>query len=144
VTASLARAAGPDGLALGLDLSQAMLARAVRAEAGPQIAFLRADAQKLPLRDETVDAVVSIAVLQLVPDPAAALAEMARVLRAGGRLAVMVPTAGRAARIWRMLPSIGAHLFGEDEIGDILEDHGFTSVRTNNFGTLQWVRGKRG
>jgi arsenite methyltransferase len=144
VTASLARAAGPDGLALGLDLSQAMLARAVRAEAGPQIAFLRADAQQLPLRDETVDAVVSIAVLQLVPDPAAALAEMARVLRAGGRLAVMVPTAGRAARIWRMLPSIGAHLFGEDEIGDILEDHGFTSVRTNNFGTLQWVRGKRG
>jgi arsenite methyltransferase len=144
VTASLARAAGPDGLALGLDLSQAMLARAVRAEAGPQIAFLRADAQQLPLRDETVDAVVSIAVLQLVPDPAAALAEMARVLRAGGRLAVMVPTAGRAARIWRMVPSIGAHLFGEDEIGDILEDHGFTSVRTNNFGTLQWVRGKRG
>jgi arsenite methyltransferase len=144
VTASLARAAGTDGLALGLDLSQAMLARAVRAEARPQIAFLRADAQQLPLRDETVDAVVSIAVLQLVPDPAAALAEMARVLRAGGRLAVMVPTAGRAARIWRMLPSIGAHLFGEDEIGDILEDHGFTSVRTNNFGTLQWVRGKRG
>ena len=144
VTASLARAAGPDGLALGLDLSQAMLARAVRAEAGPQIGFLRADAQRLPLRDATVDAVVSIAVLQLVPDPAAALAEMARVLRAGGRLAVMVPTAGWADRFWRMLPNIGAHLFGEDEIGDILEDHGFTSVRTNNVGTLQWVRGKRG
>ena len=143
VTASLARAAGPGALTLGLDISEAMLARAVRAEAGPQVGFLRADAQQLPLRDETVDAVVSIAVLQLVPDPAAALAEMARVLRAGGRLAVMVPTAGRAARIWRMLPSIGAHLFGEDEIGDILEDHGFTSVRTNNFGTLQWVRGKR-
>jgi SAM-dependent methyltransferase len=66
--------------------------------------------------------VVSIAVLQLVPDPAAALAEMARVLRAGGRLAV--PTAGWAAGIWRMLPNIGAHVFGEDEIGDILEDHG--------------------
>jgi arsenite methyltransferase len=61
-----------------------------------------------------------------------------------GRLAVMVPTTGWAARFWRMLPNIGAHLFGEDEIGDILEDHGFTSVRTNNFGTLQWVRGKRG
>jgi SAM-dependent methyltransferase len=144
VTASLARAAGPDGLALGLDLSQAMLARAVRAEAGPQIGFLRADAQQLPLRDGTVDAVVSIAVLQLVPDPAAALAEMGRVLRAGGRLAAMVPTAGWAARFWRLLPKVGAHLFGEDEIGDILEDHGFTSVRTNNFGTLQWVRGKRG
>jgi SAM-dependent methyltransferase len=144
VTASLAGAAGPGGLALGVDLSEAMLARAVRAEAGPQIGFLRADAQRLPLRDETVDAVVSIAVLQLVPDPAAALAEMARVLRAGGRLAVMVPTAGWAARFWRFLPNVGAHLFGEDEIGDILEDHGFTSVRINNLGTLQWVRGKRG
>src|ERR1700734_4387262 len=138
ITTSLAHAAGADGLALGVDISEPMLVRAVRAAAGPQVGFLRADAQRLPLRDETVDAVVSIAVLQLVPDPAAALAEMARVLRAGGRLAVMVPTAGRAARIWRMLPSIGAHLFGEDEIGDILEDHGFTSVRTNNFGTLQW------
>ena len=144
VTASLASAAGPGGLALGLDISEAMLARAVRAEAGPQIGFLRADAQRLPLRDGTVDAVVSIAVLQLVPDPAAALAEMARVLRAGGRLAVMVPTAGWAARFWRLLPNVGAHLFDQDEIGDILEDHGFTSVRTNNFGTLQWVRAKRG
>jgi arsenite methyltransferase len=83
-------------------------------------------------------------VLQLVPDPAAALAEMARVLRAGGRLAVMVPTAGRAARFWQMLPNIGTHLFGEDEIGDILEDRGFTTVRTNRVGTLQWVRAKRG
>ena len=55
----------------------------------------------------------------------------------------MVPIAGWAAGFWRLLPNIGAHRFGEDEIGDILEDHGFTSVRTKNFGTLQWVRGKR-
>ncbi len=143
VTASLAHAVGPDGLALGVDISEPMLARAVRAETGPQIGFLRADAQRLPLRAETVDAVVSIAVLQLIPDPAAALAEMARVLRPGGRLSVMVPTAGRAARLWRKLPKAGAHLFDEDELGDILEDHGFVSVRTKNFGTIQWVRGKR-
>jgi SAM-dependent methyltransferase len=144
VTASLARAAGPAGLALGVDISEPMLARAVRAEAGPQIGFLRADAQRLPLRDETVDAVVSIAVLQLIPDPVAALAEMARALRPGGRLAVMVPTAGRAARFWRVLPHTGAYVFGEDELGDILEDHGFVSVRTKSFGTIQWVRAKRG
>ena len=143
VTASLAHAVGPGGLALGVDISEPMLARAVRAEAGPQIGFLRADAQRLPLRDETVDAVVSIAVLQLIPDPTAALAEMARVLRPGGRLAVMVPTAGRAAGWWRKLPNGGAHLFDEDELGDVLEDHGFVGVRTKNFGTLQWVRGKR-
>ena len=141
VTASLARAAGPDGLALGVDISEPMLARAVRAEAGPQIGFLRADAQRLPLRDEAVDAVISVAVLQLIPDPAAALAEMARVLRPGGRLAVMVPTAGLAARLLRILP---VHLFGEDEIGDILEDRCFIGVRSKSLGAIQWVRGKRG
>jgi SAM-dependent methyltransferase len=144
VTASLARAAGKDGLALGVDISEAMLTRAVHNEAGPHVGFIRADAQRLPLRDNTVDAVVSMAVLQLVPNPTAALAEMARVLRPGGRLAIMVPTAGRAARLWQLLPNIGAHLFGEDEIGDILEDNGFVSVRVKNLGTFQWVRGKNG
>jgi ubiquinone/menaquinone biosynthesis C-methylase UbiE len=143
VTASLAHAAGPEGLALGVDISEPMLARAVRAEAGPQVGFLRANAQRLPLREQTVDAVISIAVLQLIPDPAAALSEIARVLRPGGRLAVMVPTVGRAARLWRMLPNTGAYAFGEDELGDILEDNGFVSVRTKNVGTFQWVRGKR-
>jgi len=145
VTASLARAVGPDGLALGVDVSKPMLARAVKAHAAPQIGFLRADAQRLPLRDQTVDAIVSIAVLQLIPDPVAALAEMARVLRPEGRLAVMVPTVGgAAARFWENLPHTGAHVFGEDELGDILEDHGFVSVRTKSVGTIQWVRGKRG
>lgn len=144
VTASLAQAVGPNGLALGLDISEPMLARAVRTEASPQTAFLRADAQRLPLRDETVDAVVSIAALQLIPDPSVALAEMGRVLRPGGRLALMVPTAGRAARLSRVLPSSVAHVFDDDELGDILEDLGFTSVRARSFGTIQWVRGKRG
>lgn len=144
VTASLARAAGPDGLALGVDISEPMLARAVRNEAGPQVGFIKADAQRLPFRDNTFDAAVSTAVLQLVPDPQAALAEIARVLRPGGRLAIMVPTVGRLARYWRMLPNVGAHAFDDDEIADALEDNGFASVRVKNLGTLQWVRAKLG
>src|SRR6202011_1797835 len=110
VTAQLGRATGSDGLALGVDISEPMLTRAVHAHARPNIGFMRADAQQLPLRGETVDAVVSVAVLQLIPDPAAALGEMGRVLRPGGRLAVMVPTIGRAAaRGWQMRPNPGAH-----------------------------------
>jgi arsenite methyltransferase len=143
VTPSLARAAGPNGLALGVDISEAMLARAVRAAAGPEIGFLRADAQRLPLRDQTVDAIVSIAVILLVPDPVAALSEMARVLRPGGRLAVMIPTAGPASRLMRLLPDTGAREFGDDELGDILDDLGFASVRTKKSGFTQWVRAKR-
>jgi arsenite methyltransferase len=143
VTASLARAAGPGGLALGVDISEPMLARAVRAEAGPQVGFLRADAQRLPFRDESFDAAVSIAMLQLIPKPSAALAEMARVLRPGARIAVMVPTAGRAGALMRLLPDRGAHFFADDEIADALEDLGLTGIRTKSFGTIQWVRGKR-
>ena len=143
VTASLARAAGPDGLALGVDASEPMLARAVRAEAAPQVGFLRADAQRLPFRDKTFDAVVSIAMLQLIPKPSAALAEMARVLRPGARMAVMVPTAGAAGALMRLLPDGGAYFFTEDEIGYILEDLGLVGVRTKSLATIQWVRGKR-
>jgi arsenite methyltransferase len=143
VTASLARAAGPEGLALGVDISEPMLARAVRAEAGPQVGFLRADAQRLPFRDQTFDAVLSIAMLQLIPKPSAALAEMARVLRPGARMAVMVPTARRAGALTRLLPDGGAHFFTEDEIADTLEDLGLVKVRTKSVGTIQWVRGKR-
>jgi arsenite methyltransferase len=144
VTAQLARAAGPDGLALGVDISEPMLARAVHAAAGSQVGFLRADAQRLPLRDHSVDAAVSIAVLQLIPDPAATLSEIARVLRPGGRLAVMVPTLRLPIGLRGKLPTGGAHVFGEDEVGDILEHHGFISVRTKSVGTFQWVRGQRG
>jgi arsenite methyltransferase len=143
VTASLARAAGPDGLAVGVDISEPMLTRAVNAQAGPQVAFLRADAQQLPLRDETVDAAVSLAVLQLIPNPTATLAEMVRVLRPGGRMALMVPTVGRAGDLLRFLPNGGAHFFAEDELGDTLEDLGLVSVRTKSLGNFQWVRGKR-
>ena len=144
ITTSLAHAAGPDGLALGVDISEAMLARAVRSAAGPQVGFLRADAQKLPFRDSTFDAAISVAVLQLVPDPAAALSEIARVLKPGGRLAVMIPTLRPPVDVWRALPTGGAHIFGEDEVGDILEEHGFASVRVKTIGTFQWVRAKRG
>ena len=143
VTASLARAAGPGGLALGVDISEPMLARAVRAAAGPQVGFLRADAQRLPFRDETFDAVISIAMLQLIPEPSAALAEMVRVLRPGGRMAVMVPTVGRAGALMRWLPDGGAHFFTDDEIADTLEDLGLVRVRSKSLGTIQWVRGKR-
>jgi SAM-dependent methyltransferase len=143
VTASLARPAGPDGLALGVDISEPMLARAVRAEAGPQVGFIRADAQRLPFRDETFDAVVSIAMLQLIPKPDAALAEMVRVLRPGARMAVMVPTAGRAGALMRLLPEGGAHFFTDDEIADTLEDLGLIRLRSKSLGTIQWVRGKR-
>jgi SAM-dependent methyltransferase len=143
VTAQLADAAGQDGLALGIDISEPMLARAVEAQQAPNLGFLRADAQRLPLRDETVDAATSLAVLQLIPNPAQTLAEIARVLKPGGRVAIMVPTAGNISGLFRLLPHGGANFFAEDELADILEDLGLVGVRTKTVGTFQWVRARR-
>ncbi len=143
VTASLARAAGRDGLALGVDISEPMLARAVSAEARPNVGFLRADAQQLPFRDGIFDAVTSLAVLQLIPNPATTLAEMARVLKPGGRVAIMVPTAGRGGHLLRWLPNGGVHFFTEDELGDAFEELGLVGVRTKTLGNIQWVRARK-
>lgn len=143
VTAALARAAGPDGLALGVDISEPMLARAVSAEAGPDVGFLRADAQQLPFRDETFDAAISLAVLQLIPNPTATLSEIVRVLKPGGRVAIMVPTAGRGGEFLKWLPNGGVRFFAEDELGDGFEELGLVGVRTKTLGNIQWVRGRR-
>lgn len=143
VTASLARVAGVDGLALGVDISEPMLARAVDAQAGPNVGFLRADAQQLPFRDATFDAVTSLAVLQLIPNPSATLSEIVRVLKPGGRVAIMVPTAGRGGEFLKWLPNGGVHFFAEDDLGDTFEDLGLVGVRTKTLGNIQWVRARR-
>ena len=142
VTAALARAAGLDGVALGVDISEPMLARAVAAEAGRQVGFLRADAQQLPFRDGVFDAVMSIAVLQLVPDAEQALAEMVRVLRPGGRIAIMVPTATDRGPA-KLLSRGGARFFSDDELADRFEELGLQRVRSKSLGTMQWVRGQQ-
>jgi arsenite methyltransferase len=143
VTASLARAAGSDGLALGVDISEPMLQRAVEAQAGPNVGFLRADAQQLPFRDETFDAATSLAVLQLIPDPPVTLAGIVRVLKPGARLAIMVPTVGRGGELLRWLPNGGVNFFAEDELGDTFEELGLIGVRTKTLGNIQWVRGRK-
>ncbi|CDO29579.1 SAM-dependent methyltransferase [Mycobacterium vulneris] len=142
VTAALARSAGLDGFAFGVDISEPMLARAVEAEASRQVGFVRADAQKLPFRDGVFDAVVSIAAVQLIPDAEAALAEMVRVLRPGGRIAIMVPTATTRGPA-KLLSKGGARFFSEDELGDRFEGLGLQRVRSKTMGTMQWVRGQK-
>jgi ArsR family transcriptional regulator len=79
-------------LGLGVDASRAMLAlaRARLAGAGFSHCAVRlADMYRLPLPDNSFDAVVMQMVLHYAEDPAAALAEAARVLRADGRMVVV-------------------------------------------------------
>lgn len=79
-----------NGRVIGLDASRQMLARAATklTPYGGRAALLRASAQSLPYGDETFAAVTCLEALEFLPDDAAALAEMARVLRPGGILLV--------------------------------------------------------
>ena len=72
---------------LATDLTPAML-RQARAHARPGIEFREMDGMALDLPDGTFDAAILHMVLEVIPDPARCLAEAARVLRKGGRLAV--------------------------------------------------------
>ena len=80
---------GDAGSVVGVDSSPQMLAVAARrAEEHPNVAFHEADAASLPLEDESFDAILSVQVVEYVPDADRALAEMHRVLRPGGRVVV--------------------------------------------------------
>jgi SAM-dependent methyltransferase len=84
-----ARLAGPTGGVIGVDMTPEMLAtaRANAVEAGfTNVEFREGLLEALPVETGWADVVISNGVLNLVPDKAAALAEMHRVLRPGGRL----------------------------------------------------------
>jgi len=84
-----ARRVGPTGKAIGVDMTEAMIERA-RASAAAlgleHVEIRKGDATSLPVEDSRIDVVISNGVLNLVPEKEAAFAEIARVLRPGGRL----------------------------------------------------------
>jgi SAM-dependent methyltransferase len=86
-----ARMVGPMGRVIGVDMTAAMLVKARRSatEAGlTNVEFRDGYAEALPVPDDWANVVISNGVFNLIPDKAAALQEMARVLKPGGRLQI--------------------------------------------------------
>jgi SAM-dependent methyltransferase len=152
-TRDLACVAGPNGLVIGVDASATMLGRAVQDTAGVRprsapIAYARADATKLPLRQHSFDAVCCFAALHLMREPFRVLDWMTEVLRPGGRIAIMTscrrgaewPGVAVAARLISRVSGMG--LFGPDEITGALAARGYTGIRQRIAGVVQFAGGR--
>ena len=87
----LRAAVGQDGLVIGVDLTVEMLAEARRHGRGAIAALVLGDGGRLPLRAGRADAVFAAGLLPHLADPAGGLAELARAVRPGGRLALFHP-----------------------------------------------------
>jgi SAM-dependent methyltransferase len=131
-----ARRVGPTGRAFGVDMTDEMLALARRnaAEAGAtNVEFLKGRIEAIPLPAASIDVVISNCVINLSTDKPAVFAEMARVLRPGGRVGVSDVVADddlapeqRAERGSYVGCIAGALSFAEYRTG--LENAGFRDV----------------
>jgi SAM-dependent methyltransferase len=86
-----ARMVAPDGEVIGIDMTPAMLEKARRAaeESGIQnVEFRMGYAETMPIEDGWADVIISNGVLNLMPDKQAALKEMRRALKPGGRIQI--------------------------------------------------------
>lgn len=80
---------GPSGSIMGVDASPDMLGLArQRCEGHGNVAFRDGNATALPVDDGDFDAALCVQVMEYVPDPPAALAEIHRALRPGGRVLI--------------------------------------------------------
>lgn len=104
------RRRGHGGPVVGFDLSQAM---AVGVASAGGIAAI-ADAQHLPLPTASVDVAMSLHMLYHVPDVAAAVAELRRVVRPGGCALVATNGSGHAIEIKRILAQAASRVAGVD------------------------------
>ncbi|REE95702.1 ubiquinone/menaquinone biosynthesis C-methylase UbiE [Thermomonospora umbrina] len=146
VTRALAEGVGPGGLVVGLDASATMLAQAVGdPDAAAPIGYVRGNAVGLPFQDGVFDAVCCFGGLYLFDDPWAALDGMTRVLRPGGRLAILtsrrpgLPLADTAGAVAGRLT--GIRLFGDREIVHALEERGFRHVKRRRMPLMQFAAG---
>ncbi|MGO8685775.1 MAG: ubiquinone/menaquinone biosynthesis methyltransferase [Candidatus Dormibacteria bacterium] len=163
-TGQLCRALGRAGYrTIGVDSAAGMLARARGADR-----LIRADILDLPLAAASVDGVTSGFALRNVVDIARSIGEMARVVRPGGRVAVVDLAEPRAATRWihatwidgvvprlgallsdgeayRYLPASTAYLPEGSTLVGMFRDAGFSDARRIllGFGTVQLLVGTR-
>ena len=128
LSVELLREVSPGGEVVGLDFSASMLGVAWRSAPGP--GYVRGDALALPFEDAGFDASTIAFGLRNLADPVLGLAEMARVVRPGGRMVVLEfvrPAPGPVGGAYRaylknVLPAVGGWISGQPQAYRYLSD----------------------
>ncbi len=150
-----ARAVGPTGRVLGVDMTMAMVLKArdnVAKVGVPHVEFRLGEIESLPVDSNSVDVVISNCVINLSPDKARAFSDAFRVLKRGGRIAITdtVRTADLPAGI---LADLAAHCgcvagaASVEELETMLRAAGFVNIRIQPMDTSRefihdWLPGK--
>lgn len=114
VTRTIADLLGGDGEVVGLDLNDSMLTVARRVR--PDIEWRQGDVGDIPFPDGQFDVVTCQMALMFFPDRIRALSEMARVAKAGGTVAVLVPSSLDAQPAWGPFVDVAARHAGPEAL----------------------------
>jgi len=133
--------ASRNGLVVGVDASEAMVATAARQDGSDNLAYLRGDACALPFEGGTFDAACCVGVIHMIERPMVALDEMVRVLAPGGRLAILstcLPS-GVAPRVRQ-----GIRFFGHDELTTAMRGRGLVDIDQRVVRRGQFLSARKG
>jgi arsenite methyltransferase len=142
-----ARAVGPSGRVIGVDMTPEMLTKAranARKGGYAHVEFRLGEIEALPVADGTVDVVISNCVINLCPDKRPVYREAFRALRPGGRLAVsdVVAREELPDEVTHNLSLYSGCLAGatvQSELVHILEDAGFQDISIKPKGNTDQV-----
>ncbi len=131
-----ARAVGPTGRVIGVDMTPDMISRArenARKIEAKNVEFRLGEIEHLPVADQTIDAIMSNCVINLSPEKEAVFSEALRVLKPGGRLAIsdVVAIAPIPAELQTQAAALAGCIAGAtplDELKQMLARVGFVGV----------------
>jgi arsenite methyltransferase len=151
-----ARAVGPSGKVIGVDMTDEMLAKArenARKNGFANVEFRFGEIEALPVADESVDVIISNCVINLSPEKARVFTEAYRVLKPGGRLAIadIIATATLPDEIRGDWAAYTGCMAGASQIGELeemLRKAGFEKIKiapkdTSRSFIREWLPGKQ-